>query len=329
MSTPYESIESMPMSGRVPHAKHPGLAWYWTKKGEEFLMFRYRDSSHRCLHFAVDRPESAADLADKLDLADDYNQDELDAVSEAYLTDAPGEVIAKHLAPVVTRWQKAMAEADDKGDREEALAFRANAGAYRHAWDFMSQIVDFQDPELHRRAILAGLLIRNLHLDQLIDTFDTSSVELVGLAVVATKVDGDNTVPADADGTDLPAPGFDGDRGREHTPEQVALIDAIDQVNKLFAASGLELGIGSGEAWTRAVWGALSDDPEVQAMSAENTGDQLKASPKFKDKITGAVVAVAEDSTAMTEAVMSNSELLEGLQTLMAKAISIIHGQAA
>ena len=97
----------------------------------------------------------------------------------------------------------------------------------------------------------------------------------------------------------------------------------------MFAANGLDLGSGAGEAWTRAVWGALTDDDEVQAMSAENTGDQLAASPKFKDKVTGAVVAVASDSAAMTEAAMSNPELYEGLVELLAKVTAIVHGNNA
>ena len=37
--------------------------------------------------------------------------------------------------------------------------------SYRNAWQFLSQIVDYQDPELHRRAILTTLLGRNLHMD--------------------------------------------------------------------------------------------------------------------------------------------------------------------
>ncbi|MDN2934245.1 hypothetical protein PAK19_09515, partial [Campylobacter coli] len=33
---------------------------------------------------------------------------------------------------------------------------------YEHAWAFLSQIIDFQDPSLHRRAIVAGILGRSL-----------------------------------------------------------------------------------------------------------------------------------------------------------------------
>lgn len=130
--------------------------------------------------------------------------------------------------------------------------------------------------------------------------------------------------------TDLDAPDYDGDRTfGGSTPEQVALSEAVDKVNALSAASGLALGNGSGDAWTRAVWGVLTDDDEVQAMSAENTPEQLQASPKFKDKVTGAVVSVAADSSAMTEAAMANPDLYNGLVELLAKVTAIVHGQRA
>lgn len=275
-------------------------------------------------------PNALYNLADKLDLAGYYTTDELYSISQAYLDGHSGEAIAKDLAPVVSRWMQALKIAEDKVDRDDVLAFRSDARAYRHAWDFLSQIVDYQDPALHRRAIVAGLLVRNLHVNALIETVDTSRVELVGVAVVGIDIDQDHSIAGDGEETDLKAPRYDGNRsGAWQTPEQIALREAIDEVNKLFAGSGLDLNNGSGEAWTQAVWGALTDDPEVQAMSAENTDDQLKASPKFKDKVTGAVVAVATDSTAMTEAAMSNPELYDGLVELMAKVTAIVHGKDA
>lgn len=255
-----------------------------------------------------------------------YTANQMHDISEAYLTDAGGEAVAKATAPIVTTWNHAVKNGDE-AERKLALAFRTDLQSYGHAWDFMSQIIDFRDPRLHRRAIVAGLLARNMHSTSLIETIDTSSVELTGLAIVANEVDADHSM-SQADPTDFKAPAYDGDRtlGGSKTPEQVALSDAIDEVNRLFSISGLDLGNGSGEAWTRAVWGVLSDDDEVKAMTAENTDEQLQASPKFKDKVTGAVVAVATDSAAMTEAAMSNAELYDGLVELMAKVTAIVNG---
>ncbi|MBO1031320.1 type I restriction endonuclease subunit R [Tessaracoccus sp. SD287] len=274
-------------------------------------------------------PNVLFNLADKLDLAGYYTDQELIDISQAYLDNAPGETIGRLLAPVVGRWNHAYKHADGQPEQSEVLAFRSDARAYRHAWDFLSQIVDYQDPMLHRRAILAGLLVRNLHTGALVERIDTSSIELTGLAVVAKGIDEDHSITGPEPSVLKPS-GFDGTRGGVGaTPEQVALWEAVEEVNRLFAASGLDLGNGTGEAWTRAVWGVLTDDPEVQAMSAENTDEQLKASPKFKDKVTGAVVAVASDSATMTEAAISNPELYDGLVELLARVTAIVHGRNA
>lgn len=274
-------------------------------------------------------PNVLLNLGDRLDLAGYYDETELLAISDAYLQGAEGEALGKLFAPIVHRWNEALKTADGKAEREEVLAFRADCRAYRHAWDFLSQIINYRDPLLHRRAILAGLLVRNLHTDTVIETIDTSKVELVGVGVVATSLDTDHSITTGKP-TVIPAPGFDGDRSfAGQTPEQIALAEAIEQVNKLFAASGLDLGQGTGEAWTRAVWGILTDDEEVQAMSAENTDEQLQASPKFKDKVTGAVVAVAADTQAVAEATMTNPDLYDGLVELLAKVTAIVHGTKA
>ncbi|MGC0252601.1 type I restriction endonuclease subunit R [Pseudactinotalea sp. Z1748] len=274
-------------------------------------------------------PNVLFNLANRLDLAGYYDTDELYEISEAYLTGAGGEAIGKVLNPVVLRWNEALQSASTKAEKEEVLAFRSYARTYRNAWDFLSQVIDYQDPVLHRRAILAGLLVRNLHTDVLIETIDTSRVELTGVAVVATSLDQDQSVLS-KEPVDLPAPSYDGDKtygGR--TPEQIALQEAIDKVNQLFAANGLNLGNGSGESWTRAVWGVLSEDQDVQAMSAENSEEQLMASPRFRDKITGAVVSVASDSQAMTEAAMANTDLYNDVVELLAKVSAVVHGKQA
>ena len=270
-------------------------------------------------------PNALYTLADRLDLAGFYTQQQMHDISEAYLTATDGETLQPVLAQVVNNWHVALRNATLKVDRDKVLAFRSDARAYRHAWDFLSQIIDYQDPDLHRRAILAGLLIRNLHVDALIETIDTSSVELTGLAIVATQADADHSL-SEAEPQELKAPIYDGERGfgEGDSPEQVALAEAVDKVNELFSASGLDLNNGSGDAWTKAVWGVLAQDQEISAMGEENTADQLRISPKFKDKINDAIVQAMSDSQSMGEAAMTNTELNDQVVGAFAKVVATL-----
>lgn len=270
-------------------------------------------------------PNALYNLADRIDQAGYYDSDDLTAISDAYLTDAEGEQVAKALAQPVTRWKNALRDAGkNQAARDAVTGFKKDLRAYANAWDFLSQVVDYQDPLLHRRAIVARLLDRNLHNDQLVETVDVSSVELTGVAVVSTDPGSDYGVTTGS-GDPPTAPSYDGERGGTGTPTptQVALFEAVDEVNKLFSAAGVNLGTGSGSAWTRAVWGVLTDDAELQAMAGENTPEQLAASPKFKDKVAGAMVTVAADSTAMTEAATADADLATGVTEAIAKVAAV------
>ena len=64
-------------------------------------------------------------------------------------------------------------------------------------------------------------------------------------------------------------------------------------------------------------------------MSQENTDEQLKASPKFHDKVVQALVSVATDSSAMTEAVMTNPDLKDKVVDFLATLAAVALGDAA
>ncbi|GAA3873120.1 hypothetical protein GCM10022275_22710 [Tessaracoccus defluvii] len=120
-------------------------------------------------------PNALYTIGDRLDTADLYSRDEMDAVADAFLAEAGGESIAKVLSPIKNRWSGRLRQAvlsEEKTKRQELEYFRADVLGYRNAWQFLSQIVDYQDPDLHRRAILTTLLARNLHVDA--DEYDDS-----------------------------------------------------------------------------------------------------------------------------------------------------------
>lgn len=207
------------------------------------------------------------------------------------------------------------------------MAFRTNLRAYSNAWDFLSQVIDFQNPQLHRRAIVARLLERNLHDDSPVEVIDVSTVELKGVGVARASAETDYGLTEGGDGV-LPAPRYEGSTGgggQDSLP--VALQEAIDEVNAIFSAAGVDLGTGSGASWTKAVWGQLTEDAEFQAMAAENTPEQLANSPKFQDMVNGAMVMVAHDSATMTEAATADADLGKSITEAIAKAASVSFGE--
>lgn len=155
----------------------------------------------------------------------------MDAVADAFLTDAGGEAIAKALSPIKSRWTGQWRQAvlsKDKKQKEQLANFRADVLGYRNAWQFLSQIVDYQGPELRRRAILATLLSRNLPTDG--DERDDSfleGVQLSGVKLVPSAIEEDYLLSEGSEeGINLPI--FDGEHKGSAVPEKGPLDEAID-----------------------------------------------------------------------------------------------------
>jgi type I restriction enzyme R subunit len=238
-------------------------------------------------------------LADRLDIAGLYTSDELNAVADAYLQDTGGEAIAKALSPIKNRWISQLREAvQSKNDarRDELVSFRADALGYRNAWQFLSQIVDYQDPGLHRRAILVTLLARNLHLhgnDQ--DDSYLDGVQLSGVKLVPSAINEDHSLSAGS-GDGIRLPDFDGERKGSGAPNRGPLDEAIGKVNEMFRANGVDVSPTSVSGFITTLWGFLDANEEAVAMAKHNTVAQLKASEGFSGAVGLAVLKTVSES---------------------------------
>jgi len=244
-------------------------------------------------------PNALITVGERLDTSGLYTHEEMDAVAEAFLTDAGGEAIAKALSPIKSRWAGKWRQAvlsKDKKRKEELQAFRGDVLGYRNAWQFLSQIVDYQDPELHRRAILATLLGRNLHADG--DDRDDSfleGVQLSGVKLVPSAIEEDHSISeGSGDGIELPI--FDGEHGGSAAPKRGPLDEAIDRVNEMFKAKGVDVSPESVSGFITTFWGFLDANEEAAAMAKNNTVAQLKASEGFSNAVGLAVLKTVNES---------------------------------
>lgn len=244
-------------------------------------------------------PNALYTLADRLDIAWFYTGDELKAVADAYLQDAGGEAIAKALSPIKNRWTGQLRQAvlnKDKARREELVSFRADVLGYRNAWQFLSQIVDYQDPDLHRRAILATLLGRNLHLDG--NDHDNSyldGVQLLGVKLVPSAINEDHSL-SEGSSEGIRLPEFDGERKGSGSPKRGPLDEAIDKVNEMFRAKGVDVSPESVAGFITTFWGFLDANEQAVAMAKNNTVAQLKASEGFSGAVGLAVLKTVSES---------------------------------
>ncbi|WP_166849106.1 type I restriction endonuclease subunit R [Isoptericola sp. BMS4] len=275
-------------------------------------------------------PNALYTIGERLDSADLYTQSDMDAIADAYLTEAGGETIARALSPIKNRWtgQRRRAVLAKDKDRLEALkSFRADVHAYRSAWQFLSQIVDYQDPELHRRAILTTLLDRNLHLDD--GGYDLSyleGVQLTGVQLVPSAIEEDHSLSAGSD-DGLELPGFDGEHGSSTTPPRGPLDEAIDKVNEMFQAKGVDVRPESVSGFITTLWGFLDENEEAVAMAKSNTVAQLKASDGFSNAVGLAVFKTVQESKEI-QSYMTDPAFVDQIADIAADALHAqVHGE--
>ncbi|RNM05431.1 type I restriction endonuclease subunit R [Micrococcus sp. RIT608] len=264
-------------------------------------------------------PNALHNLADRLDAAGIYSEDEMLAISDAYLADAGHEKIRKLAQTPIRRWIEQLRDARLSGDKEkkaELKQFRRDLRSYEHAWAFLSQIIDFQDPSLHRRAIVAGILGRNL-IDATPASVEdyVSGLEVTTVVVNPTSVSKDISI-VDPDGQKgLTLPGIDTERPLgERTPVTMAFEKVVEKLNDHFK----RLGLGDGGAYTdalvRQVLVAASADPEVMEVIDANDPERLTQSKKLARGLNRAVFTTAAEQKARVESLVADGEMMDAFR---------------
>ena len=268
-------------------------------------------------------PNSLITIAERLDTAGMYTMSEMEAVADAYLNVAGGEAIAKTLGPIKARWQSEWhnARLNKDNERKEALqSFRADTISYRNAWQFLSQIVDYQDPELHKRAILATLLSRNLHMDG--NQYDDSyleGVQLSGVQLVPSAINEDHSLSEGSDEA-MQLPAFDGEFHGGQAPKKGPLAEVIERVNEMFRARHVDVTEGSVAGFISTYWGFLGEDDAAQAMAKNNSTSQLKASADFSNAVSFAVLRTCQESKEI-QSYMRDPSFLQNIIEITADAL--------
>lgn len=272
-------------------------------------------------------PNALYTLGERLDTAGLYGQDDMNAVADAFLTDAGGEAIAKALGPVKDNWTTRWRDArllKDKIQREALEQFRADVLAYRNAWQFLSQIVDYQDPDLHRRAILATLLARNLHVDgNEGDDSYLEGVQLSGVKLVPSAINEDYSLTQGSPDA-IKLPEFEGERHGSGTPVRGPLDEAIDRVNEMFKAKGVDVNPDSVSGFITTFWGFLDSNEEAVAMAMNNTVAQLKASEGFSSAVGLAVLKTCQESREI-QSYMTDPAFIAEIADIAADALHAQH----
>ena len=275
-------------------------------------------------HIEADIPANALDdLGQQLDDAEFYTEEELDALGTAYVENESSERLQALISPVRKRWNAHMRDARLTGDKDayaDGKTFKTNCVKYTHAWEFLSQIVDYQDATLHKRAIVAGLLAKNLNVERQDDDDDyTTGIELVSVAVEPLETEEDLGLAKEEIDGKLDLPGFDGQPVSENSPVKTAFDEAVEKVNQILAAAGVSASDEAKSSAIRASYGKLVEDAQIQGMAGENDAKQLASTRAFKQKGLQALLGSAQESQDVYTTLSADMENVEAVLGALAE----------
>ncbi|WP_438802211.1 type I restriction endonuclease subunit R [Corynebacterium striatum] len=263
-------------------------------------------------------PNSLHTLADELDTAGYYDPDEMNKVAEAYMAGEDSEKLRGAAGTILARWRTDR-NSNDKDTRERAKDFRAHVLKYRHAYEFLSQIIAYADADVSRRAMLCSVLEPNLHITELDDDEDfLTGVTLAGVAIALSGVEEDYSV-SDGELEPLSVPEFTVRLGEPKTPLRAAFDEAVEKVNDIFSMAGVDVNSDETAQMIVAAWGTLSAQPEAVRLGKENSSEQLKRSRKFQQEATKAIFDGIEQRKQRDALLTTDRDVLKNVVATLAE----------
>lgn len=267
----------------------------------------------------VTDPNLIWDIVDKLDGADIYEADEVQDVATVFVTEGTGTgskvngKIAKGLGPAKKRFREQWKHAvltEDRIELNELELFRKNTTSFLNFYDFMTQVVDYGDTDLAKKAIYLRLLAPHLRDTEISETIDLTDVELTRLQLVGEQpVDIDISAGGVVTGVSAVA------SGEPRDPKMVALLEVVRELSTMF---------GESEETTHGVVSTilskLGEDEVLVQQAKSNSESQFEESPDLQASTDEAVLGAGDVLSRVSEVIFAGDADAERARQLIARA---------
>ncbi len=272
---------------------------------------------------ATTDPNLIYNLQTKLSQEQIYTDQEARNVAEIFLKYNQGgdkqsqkELIAALSAPV-DRFKKQWTQAEQDKDKEaldRLTIFHKNLGSFCRLYDFLSQIVSYEDTTLETDYIFFK------HLEPLVrpDTI-RQQIDLSGVLLTHHKINAGTSVPvslstAVAEEKQLsPITALGTQAARD--PEKVKLTALIQQLNDLFDDGTLTEADKVG--MFQHVAGKMMENAEINKQAKANTKSQFMHSPTIGNVLIDALVAAMDSYQAMGKKVFQDKAAMDRFQAML------------
>ncbi len=284
-------------------------------------------------------PNLVYNLRSKLDAAGHYDDFEVDRVVKVELDpDAKQSDLIKALEPVQDRLikrykaaQAALKAAKDKHDDKATKAaqdeldalvlFKSDLGAYVRLYTFLSQIFDYGNTCIEKRAIFYKRLLPLLEFGREREGIDLSKVVLTHHDLKDHGKRTLNLSPGETPKID-PLTGAGG--GSVHDKEKALLKEIIEKVNDLFEG---ELTDQDKLVYVNnVIKGKLLESKTLQQQATSNTKEQFSNSPDLKTELLNAIMGALDAHTLMSTQALNSITIQSGLKDVLLNYAGLYEG---
>ncbi|MDF9834436.1 type I restriction enzyme R subunit [Ereboglobus sp. PH5-5] len=278
----------------------------------------------------VTDPNIVFDLRAKLDDARLYNENEIERVVAAELNpNSRQSDLVKAIEPVADRIvrtykafqdaRKSALERNDEADAKKAkdgmdtlLLFRGDLGAYIRLYAFLSQIFNYENTGIEKRAIFYKRLLPLLKFERERDGLDLSSVVLTHHHLKNT---GRRAMPLSNGETPTLDPVTGAGGGSVQEKQKVYLAELIEKLNELFGGEVTEqdkLSYVNGTLINK-----LTESETLRQQAASNTKEQFANSPDLMTEFKNAIIASYDAHTVMSSKALNQPDVLRSLLEIL------------
>jgi type I restriction enzyme R subunit len=275
-------------------------------------------------------PNLVYDLRAKLDGPGHYDDFEVERVVAVELNPhaTQGELL-KGLEPVADRLlkryraaqmalksaQEREHDADIKAAREELDAlvlFKADMGAYQRLYTFLSQIFDYGNTAIEKRAIFYRRLLPLLEFGR-----EREGIDLSKVVLTHHRLKNLGKRPMALNEGESPAldPVTEAGRGAVREQAKAYLSEIIEQLNDLFGGDTTEQ--DQLNYVRNTIRGKLLESKTLQQQALNNTKEQFSSSPDFEREQIDAIISAMEANAALSSKALNSADVRRGIKELL------------
>jgi type I restriction enzyme R subunit len=321
-----QAVQTLSRLNRAAPGKDTTYIVDFVNQGEEILK-AFQTYYQTAQLNGVSDPQLVVDLFNKLDSGGFYDQFEVDRVVNAVYDPHGGQrVLINAVQPVgqrlISRYKIAtqnVRAAQQAGyvdqvamtERSHLELMRSDMQSYVRLYTFLAQMIDFGNPEFHKRMIFYRFLIPMLVFERDETHIDLSYVELTAYNLRPLQ---ETPLPLiAADGTLDPAAAIG--TGALSDAEKLRLAEIIRMVNDLFKGD-----LTNGDMLTyvnEVIKRKLLENDLLRQQAQHNSREQFAHSPDLHNSLNDAIVNALQAHETMSRQALNDPNVLRGLLRIL------------